>query len=370
MVTVDLSGLCTAKRLFPGADIELYAWGHTSRYAYGPGELAFEHKDILEHFSEYLSADLRIIWGDFSQAATHWRPRPDFWDGDAPNLTPEDAARIVFLTDASEDVLKRTFAFGGTTITNEAANYTDLVYRAAFDRFFTHSGGIFMRDALSAAKISPLQQGRSTLGADCALMLRPDDLHMLPEFHQPPSRSGLGVFFGRSPNRRQLMKFSRKLGQAVDRPTRWIPWFWSDKKTRILARIEGYKVPNSFEAPGKLLSDVAACEFVVTDTYHLCVNAWRMGIPAICIGVGAGSALDSLADKKKEVLYEMYEARQFYVFLEELTSRAGWQVALTRCAEALRSKEQSSFVHQRIMQHVAATERRLTATARAVTGSD
>lgn len=369
MVTVDLSGLCTAKRLFPGADIELYAWGHTSRYAYGPGELAFEHRDIQKHFSDYMSADLRIVWGDFSQAATHWKPRHDFWDGDAPNLTPEDAARIVFLTEAKEEVLNRTLAVGGTIITNEAANYADPVYRAALERFFTHSGGVFMRDALSAARTAPFQGGRSTLGADCALMLRPEDLQLLPEFYQPPSRSGLGVFFGRSPNRRQLMKFSRSLAKAIDRPAHWIPWFWSDKKMRLLARIEGYKIPTSFASPGQLLSDLASCEFVVTDTYHLCVNAWRMGIPAICIGVGAGSALDSLSDKKKEILYEMYEARQFYVFLEELRNSTGRQAALTRCAAALRSTDQGAFVHHRIVQHVAVTGDRLAAAAHAVTGS-
>ena len=69
-----------------------------------------------------------------------------------------------------------------------------------------------------------------------------------------------------------------------------------------------------------MLSSLSGYRCIITDTYHVCVNAWRMGIPAICIGEGGGKVSTSINDKKKEILYDMYGARRFYLFLESFRS--------------------------------------------------
>src|SRR5690606_36211726 len=68
------------------------------------------------------------------------------------------------------------------------------------------------------------------------------------------------------------------------------------------------------------LRQIRRCAFVITDTYHCAINAWREGVPAICIGYGTEEPKDPLSEKKKELLYSTFNARQFYVFAENLTA--------------------------------------------------
>jgi hypothetical protein len=68
----------------------------------------------------------------------------------------------------------------------------------------------------------------------------------------------------------------------------------------------------------KLLDE---CSLVISDTYHLCVNAWARGIPAICVGRGVGAMRYSIDDKKKEALYSMIGVGNLYVYAESLLVR-------------------------------------------------
>jgi hypothetical protein len=63
-----------------------------------------------------------------------------------------------------------------------------------------------------------------------------------------------------------------------------------------------------------LLDQLARCALVVTDTYHVAINAWRVGTPAICIvdrprsswSVNSGE-LDGRRDKRED-LYSQLDA--------------------------------------------------------------
>lgn len=83
----------------------------------------------------------------------------------------------------------------------------------------------------------------------------------------------------------------------------------------------------------------------------MCVNAWQLGIPAICIGEGSGKPQHSLSDKKKEVLYEMYGARQFYIFLEEIRSIQGLIGEAKRAAAIIKRRDISDKVTNNIQIH-------------------
>lgn len=334
MVTVDLAGLSFLRRRFHSSTITPYVWGVLNPYK--PDELPFVYHDLLSEADDFIGADLRIVWGDFSHAAAHWLPDPKAWPGETVDVSPAKVAEIAFLQRAELSTIRRTIVFGATIITNEAKDYRDRIYDSASRRFFTEAGAVFFRDALSAAKIAADRGAQQTLGIDCAFTLRDEDLEQLPRFVKAPSKSGIGVFFGRSPDKPRLLSFARQLGNKLGEKPTWLHWFWSSRRVRIPARVHGFSIANSEFYPGELLSALSACRFVVTDTYHLCINAWRMGIPAICVGMGASTSSDSLADKKKEILYEMYDAREFYVFGENLKTHSGKQHEITRAAAALR----------------------------------
>lgn len=358
MVTVDTAGHAILRRAFPNATISRFCWGEAGRYGYREGEVPYPHTDIRGREAAYLGADLRVVWGDFTQAAVLWKPNDDAWP-DRPAPSREEVARVVFLADQPPETMARTIVFGNSIITNRAEDFLEPVYARAFDRFMRGAGGVLFRDGLSAAKVAGLRGGEATLGMDCAFMRDDDDLAGIDGYRPPAERSGIGVFFGRSPNRLALLAFSRGVGRAMGRPCHWVPWLWSGRSTRLPARLFGYDVEPDELAAGAPIAALACCEFVITDTYHCCINAWQMGIPAICIGLGAGSANGTLSDKKKEILYEMYDARSFYFFTEWLTGLRGRNDAVARAAAALRNREVIDIVSATIAQHRGAALARL-----------
>lgn len=94
---------------------------------------------------------------------------------------------------------------------------------------------------------------------------------------------------------------------------------------------------------GELLDRVQHASLVLTDTYHLAVNAWRLGTPAILLvddpespsDVNGGSA-HSHRDKRRD-LYSQWEALPLLVHLPSVRGRHRSEVH--RLAEHLRTQE-------------------------------
>ena len=53
------------------------------------------------------------------------------------------------------------------------------------------------------------------------------------------------------------------------------------------------------------------------------LNAWRLGVPAICVGMGAQRAVRPISDKKKELFYLTQRIAPLYLFHETLLDPAG-----------------------------------------------
>lgn len=373
MATVDLAADSLIRRLAPGAEVTLYAYGKLNEWSYQPGELPYHYLDVEAHAEQYLASDLFLFWGDFTHARSYWKRDRGALEEEARHLTGEALAAwertrfesmsaLVFLSTLPESRLKDVIVFGGTVITNDAADELDGDYLQAFARLFSGASAAYMRDALSAAKISPLRGGEASLGCDCALLLSPEDVARLSGFTQASERRGVGVFFGRSSSKLRQMVFSRLVGRALGEPCSWIPWFsWDDRRRRARwpwAAL-GYTIRARDAEAGALLSALSGYRYIVTDTYHLCVNAWRMGIPALCIGEGSSATRHSLSDKKKEVLYEMYGARKFYLFSETLATWKGLFSQARHAAATLKNEALAQRVRQNIADHQAMAKRRL-----------
>ena len=341
MATVDLAAFSLLRRIIPEAEISLYAFGQPTPITYQPGELPYTYLNVELHRERYLSSDAFVFWGDFTHARSYWTTERAYWqtklnilsEAQVPSWNSTQyaaASQYIFLTSLPKPRLRSAVVFGSTIITNEPTNQGtstasdfDKLYYQHFTDFFTTIRAVYFRDALSAARISPLRGNEATLGCDCAFLLLDDDLQQIPGFTLAPERKGVGVFLGRSPSKTKMMLFARAVARLLGEPTSWIPWFlWypDEQSYRIKAKALGFPLSPSDAKTGSILSSLSGCKYVITDTYHVCVNAWRMGIPTICLGEGGGPLLTSHNDKKKEILFDMYGAHQFYVFIDKWRS--------------------------------------------------
>jgi hypothetical protein len=341
MATVDLAGWNLLRREFPHATVTAYTITSGTGRAYTQGELAIPYRPLHEEAEQAFAADAIIYWGDFLHAPGYWKydllPRM-VRDGTAPDTAAalELAYRLHFLEQMPE-ARKRALIFGGTVITNAIAEQTDARYRNAFENLMRDARGIFFRDPISAAHAARFRAGRQTLGADCALLLDDADVPALAGAATARVAGTAGVYFGRSRLTLAMLAFARAVaGRAGLRPA-WMPWLGSRWRGALQARALGFAPPEKAAAPADVLAALRGCDIVITDTYHLCVNAWRMGIPAICIGRGAEHSDSTINSKKKEIFYAMHGAGDFYVFQEALRTPVGIRREADRAAALLKS---------------------------------
>jgi len=82
-----------------------------------------------------------------------------------------------------------------------------------------------------------------------------------------------------------------------------IPWTTGDRKTSCK------------KVFAQAIAAIATCRVVVTDVYHLAVNATNHGTPVICLSRGDYDASSSVADAKKHALAEQIGTLDLHVTL-------------------------------------------------------
>lgn len=329
--------------------------------------------------------DRIIYWGDFLNSRTFMR------SGGAAQLRhlgmPEEEQRdtllkCLLLRDQPDSVIARTILFGGSILPDRQSDYTDSSYPELFDRLVSRCAGIWMRDPVSAARVSMRRRpGESCLGTDAALTA-PLPTSLPSSFEHPPK---IGVFVGyRSRIPIHLEVLLERLKERLDVAPYWIRWFRkpapqdetlrqtisrtirtpNERKNAIPAIREHLcrkKIKTAISSmPGNQISgnewryedtmdSLAQCQVVLSDTYHLCVNAWRLGIPAICLGdrlPSSASRASTIGDDKKLILYLTYQASDLYASVVDDEPE---RTAIRLCNTL--DSEQPNDISQRIRQH-------------------
>lgn len=319
-------------------------------YSFETGSEGADRASLEANWDEALAADCILYWGDFQQsrrflltdllARKHRRVREDLL---------ERSYRHLLLQGAEDAVLERTILFGGSLLSDDVSDACDPSYAAAATRLFSRAREVWMRDPVSVSLASALAGHARPirLGVDGALLREP--------VGAPPAaraaRSGkpvCGWAIARSaqPGRSGLLaeRLAERLGAEL-RALRWL---------RDPAPLH------------EKLAAVAACDVVVTDIYHLAVNSWREGVPAICIGAGAETRAGTLSDKKKELFYAACGARPFYVFLERLRGQTGPAAEAERAIQVLARPELAQAVIGRLRSQARAIEAELAAALKGV----
>jgi len=154
---------------------------------------------------------------------------------------------------------------------------------------------IFPRDPYSRRNLSnclpPSALHKITQGMDCAFLLpiiKCDDISDQFCFH-----------FGRSGFEKTQDLIASVQNATGLKPIRLEKWLNIDRE-------------NAASEFAEMHREISESRFVLTDTYHVCVNSMALGIPVYCIGRSSKKQIGTLGDFKKKILFEMMNANEFY----------------------------------------------------------
>ncbi|UUU19851.1 polysaccharide pyruvyl transferase family protein [Streptomyces sp. DSM 40750] len=329
MLTVDLAFESLRRRMGNGIDASWFTLHPPEtvrlRECAQGTEFPFRFRPLAEHLDALRDHDAVVFWGDFlhtrhylAQDATN--RLLDFGIAEDRDAARALLNRTLLFADQPDELLSRTLSYGGTILHNTQSDYEDKEYGPLFSRLMTRSHRVWMRDPLSAAKLAHFRGDRMTeyFGSDAALLSRPGDLDHLPttEWSQEvPDGGAIGVFLGaRTKIPTWLPAFCDSLSDRLGAPLEWLPWFDRDipsETSHIAARPGDHTV-------GDLWGVLSRYRLVITDTYHLCVNAWGAGTPVVCLGAPEPVPTThddylTLSDVKKHVFHMAYDATDFYL---------------------------------------------------------
>lgn len=313
----------------------------TSESSFASDAFETQHEDVFEylsgreHYDSIVSSSLILLWADFLHMAQYLREREvilaENLKSDAGSTDAGIAVRKLFLlADANDSVLRRTISFGTTLLFNTIPDEADPSYGVPLRRLFGSARRIWVRDALSAARVAHLRDDYATgyFGIDCALLLRREDVLAEGDSLEPTDAAlskDVLVFFGRDPTLRDgLNHVATELARHFERSLRWVPWGDRGAFPRLQSAPDSASFVNGSTIQA-LLREVANASLIVTDTYHLALIAWNFGVPAVCAfsaystdpnDVSSGAAFNWR--DKREVFFSQYDALDFLIRPDEL----------------------------------------------------
>ncbi|GAA1561971.1 hypothetical protein GCM10009804_18380 [Kribbella hippodromi] len=325
MVTVDLAFESIRKRLGADIDVEWHTLhlpeaGRLREYL-GAGDLPFTLQRLEDPGTS--PGTVRVIWGDFLQTRHYLEQDATIKLLRFGRITERSEARdllhrLLLLRDEPTESLRRTVLYGGTLLHNTQSDYQDAGYFRAYSRLMSNAHALWLRDPISVAKAGHLRPpDRPPLfGADSALLLDSDEVLGLQRTGWADGIEDgavAGVFVGERTKRPPwLERFCTELASRTEVRLEWLPW----SETQAPGRLP-VDVRPTLPHLGDLLAALPKYRYIITDTYHLAINAWRSGTPTICLGTPQpGPSQDgivSLNDWKKHVFYAAYDAMDLYL---------------------------------------------------------
>ena len=251
----------------------------------------------------------RVFWGDFQHghnylAMSARRLQQVATSRYSSDLSAEqyldECYRHFMLEDVIDDLPSTTVGmFGGTLFQNRPIDYLNDRYRRALEALYRRADYVQVRDPYSATKVGQIRGDLSAnyLGTDAALLNKPEELLSLEQTTSDSLSSfegSVGVFIGRSTSsfpHRHVGSFILRLANRLQANVSWVPWDFHGRglfasNRRPLAwyvRDLRQKADVSCLLPGDIFRIISSLRLIVTDTYHLALNAIVLGIPCVCI---------------------------------------------------------------------------------------
>lgn len=328
MFSVELAAYQFFKKNFPECRLTFYV-PHIS----GEKEYPVEYERRVPHSTyrqinascaaHIRNADLIVFWSDFF----HTRHYVDQYLKQYTDVDIDLFYKTFFLEGAATSVLRKSIAFGNSLMFLDRPGSVLDRHQKAFNRLYENMTLAMPRDSISWKNLCDAIKDRNsrsvlTLGIDPAFLL---------EKEKPRTvniERNVGLFIGRrteikSKHVREIKRFAKETKRAIY----WIDWM-RNTESFFMRAIKNPKQARNLMYHCYLsaryrrlgheqnpLFSINRYDMIITDTYHLAVNAIRAGIPVFCIGTNqiiyGKDALD-LHDKKKETLMKMIGIDRFY----------------------------------------------------------
>lgn len=197
-----------------------------------------------------------------------------------------------------DDLPFQVAMYGVTLFQNGLNDYLNEDYYENLKWLYNKAAFVKSRESYSANMISMLKNDyqNSYLGVDCALLNTKEELLSQPRINPlafDNFQGNIGISFGRSSKRLSrvnLLRFINNLSKRLKKDTINIPWSYFSGG--LLANNLGifsrglrkyHNLKNVEFTAGDILNGMSKLSLIITDTYHVAINAIALNIPVICI---------------------------------------------------------------------------------------
>jgi hypothetical protein len=330
-------------------------------------------KCLTDHFEEVLDSDLIIYWGDFLHMPHYHRRKASqlLELGLFPNFEDsfEFVQRCLILKGESISLKKKVISFGTNQMLESTIEKIKEPYFTDIKELIEYSKAWLPRDLNTAHLADIIKKGESfTQGIDCALLYWQNMVEDQIIAIERNKTFKVGCFFGRSSSHfLKMSSFARKVADLKSARLVWVPWISKNNKfAKIQEWLFKYNVHNKSEGYDLDLTKIDwfdKFDFIITDTYHFAVNSWASGTPAICIAdtisIQRSSGSQFSWNDKRHMFFQMADALDFFVHLQELDSRKRSKRRANHLIECLDNKNLISWINKKLSMQLRNAEKRL-----------
>jgi hypothetical protein len=247
----------------------------------GIPHLKLSDPELLDEYSP-------LFWGDF----LHMRRYIKAISSNSPELEARHRAALL-LEGRKTETLRRAISYGTSFLFNSTSDYSEPDYGPALTRFLELASHIQMRDAVSSAIVTNYRgHSKYCHGIDPVQLLAIPDIENLVFAGTKPGSSANRalVYFARAKHDEgNLLAFVTELTELVGASCQWLPWGdqlsfpFGNRGTWPWQNIDLYPDALGRGVLVPLLAEIRRSKFVVTDTYHVAVSSWAMGVPAVVV---------------------------------------------------------------------------------------
>jgi len=332
-------------------------------------------KCLIQSWDEILKADVILYWGDFlhmyqyiskkSKDLIEFNVIKDYSEAEDIVLS-----RLLMVGE-SKETLNKVISFGTNFLLDQilVRNHKRKYY-CALKKFLENSKSCMPRDIYSANLVSHYNKNTEmTQGVDCALLSNLVLKFISNDFENWKGKGkSLGVFFGRSSSRvLKRLLFARSINKNLNfDKIEWISWLEEGKpktKQALLRKLASLILnlkKEQFKYPKDQVEMLREYKLIITDTYHLAVNAWAVGVPAVCIAEiyrkarkdNVNSGYQFNWRDKRYMHYLMYDMLDFYMHGEELDYKKEKHARLNHIKYCVENESLLLIIHEKLNNQV------------------
>lgn len=284
-------------------------------------KVGFNYKPLTKNI-DLKEFDCIILWGDFL-ISNHFLKMMKPKIAKHSELLDYDLRSKVLMAELSESELNKVIVFGQCIFIDDRRVLIDLNYEHLLKRLLRKAGVLKVRDPLSAYRAKIMANyDRDYLGIDAALLnatLDKERINGIKNKKKLIGKKNIGLFFARS---KKISLKKKVLGYYLNLKLKnfnfkWIPWLENKQQSKKYFKYAEVCKPYS---DLDYITEILKCDLIITDTYHLSLMSWSLGVPCICFGNSAEYFKLTTHDKKKEIFFISNFIDDFYFYSENFYS--------------------------------------------------